>query len=201
METKNVATSPTLKDLRKLKSITQSDLALAVGVQREIISNWENGKRKPTEPQLARLRSFFGCDEICLVSNKEEIDIYSADAEESFDAKKFGAVLQRVRKQNGLTTTEMAERLHLSRSTLSQWETGRHAPPIDVFKEICVVLNISACELLGLIPYEDNSLAFDLLLAFSRLNRDGKEESYKRVLELLEISRYRNGEVEGAEEI
>lgn len=57
--------------------------------------------------------------------------------------------LQRLRKQKGLTQEELAERLYVSRTAVSKWESGRGYPNIESLKTIAKVFGISLDELLS----------------------------------------------------
>ncbi len=64
------------------------------------------------------------------------------------DYTKTGSFIARMRKKQGLTQRQLAERLNLSDKTVSKWETGRSAPDNSVMVELCEVLKISVNELL-----------------------------------------------------
>lgn len=187
-----------LRDLRTKKGLKQSDLANILGVQRELVSYWETGKRKPTEEQVSAVKVALDYyDDFVFVTPNELVEV---DAPTEFDIHRFGFIVQHARRGCGFTAERFADELRVSRSTVAQWETGRHIPPLSTFMELCILLKKSASELLGLIPYEDNSMAYELLLAYAKLNKEGKEEAYKRVEELSEIGKYKKGD-KGAEEI
>ena len=46
----------------------------------------------------------------------------------------FREKLQELRKQRGLTQEELAEKLFVSRTAISKWESGRGYPNIDSLK-------------------------------------------------------------------
>ena len=58
-----------LKDLRKLKSVSQNDLADALSVSRQTINSIENGKFDPSLTLAMKLTRYFGV-------SLEEIFIY-----------------------------------------------------------------------------------------------------------------------------
>jgi transcriptional regulator with XRE-family HTH domain len=43
----------------------------------------------------------------------------------------FNEKLQELRKQKGLTQEELAEKLYVSRTAISKWESGRGYPNIE----------------------------------------------------------------------
>ena len=57
--------------------------------------------------------------------------------------------LQLLRKQQGLTQEELAERLYVSRTAISKWESGRGYPSIDSLKAISSFFSVSIDELLS----------------------------------------------------
>ena len=61
----------------------------------------------------------------------------------------FSQKLQQLRKQRGLTQEELAERLYVSRTAVSKWESGRGLPSIDSLKVISKVLGVTIDELLS----------------------------------------------------
>lgn len=61
----------------------------------------------------------------------------------------FNERLQELRKQKGLTQEELAERLYVSRTAVSKWESGRGYPNIDSLKDIAKFFSVSIDELLS----------------------------------------------------
>ena len=53
-----------------------------------------------------------------------------------------------LRKSNNLTQEKMAERLGVSRQVITNWESGRNSPDINMIDMICSEFNISMDELL-----------------------------------------------------
>ena len=61
----------------------------------------------------------------------------------------FNEKLQQLRKNKGLTQEELAEKLYVSRTAISKWESGRGYPNIDSLKEISGFFSVSIDELLS----------------------------------------------------
>ncbi len=61
----------------------------------------------------------------------------------------FYKKLQELRKQNGLTQDELAEKLFVSRTAVSKWESGRGYPNIESLKAISKFFGITVDELLS----------------------------------------------------
>ena len=57
--------------------------------------------------------------------------------------------LQQLRKQKGLTQEELAEKLYVSRTAISKWESGRGYPSIDSLKMIAQFFSVSIDALLS----------------------------------------------------
>lgn len=61
----------------------------------------------------------------------------------------FSENLRKLRKQNGLSQDELAERLHVVRQTVSKWEKGLSVPDAHLLILIAQIFDISVSELLG----------------------------------------------------
>lgn len=61
----------------------------------------------------------------------------------------FNEKLQELRKRKGLTQEELAERLYVSRTAISKWESGRGFPNIESLKAISKTFCVSLDELLS----------------------------------------------------
>ena len=56
--------------------------------------------------------------------------------------------IKKLRKDNNMTQEDLADKLNVSRQTVSKWETNVGVPDIDNIKAICNLFNISTDELL-----------------------------------------------------
>ena len=61
----------------------------------------------------------------------------------------FNEKLQKLRKEKNLTQEELAEKLFVSRTAISKWESGRGYPSIDSLKVIAKFFQITIDELIG----------------------------------------------------
>ena len=61
----------------------------------------------------------------------------------------FNEKLQQLRKSKGLTQEELAEKLYVSRTAVSKWESGRGYPSIDSLKEIAKYFSVTIDDLLS----------------------------------------------------
>ena len=63
---------------------------------------------------------------------------------------KFAERFSEVMKASGLSQKELAEKLNISESNISNWKKGLNLPSVEVLFELCVILGESADYLLGL---------------------------------------------------
>ena len=62
----------------------------------------------------------------------------------------FGVSIRELRKERGITSYEMAERLGISRNTLTNWERGEKEPhAIEILEEMAKVLQVPPENLLA----------------------------------------------------
>ncbi len=63
------------------------------------------------------------------------------------DQIKIGKFIAQMRKEQGLTQSQLAEKLNISNRTVSKWETGSGMPDVSLLSPLCEALNITADEL------------------------------------------------------
>lgn len=68
---------------------------------------------------------------------------------EKTEAESFGAFLQQLRKEKGLTQKELAQKLYLSDKAVSKWERGLSMPDIALLLPLSRILGVSTTELLS----------------------------------------------------
>ena len=61
----------------------------------------------------------------------------------------FGEKIQKLRNQNKWTQEQLAEKLYVSRTAVSKWESGKGYPNIDLLKDIAKLFNKTIDELLA----------------------------------------------------
>ena len=64
------------------------------------------------------------------------------------DAYKTGTLIKNSRQKLHLSQQELADKLHISRATVSKWETGKGMPDISLLLPLADCLNLSIAELL-----------------------------------------------------
>lgn len=60
----------------------------------------------------------------------------------------IGSRIRKFREESGLSQKELASRIKVSNSRVSNWEQGLNRPDADILADICRALNISPSELL-----------------------------------------------------
>ena len=61
---------------------------------------------------------------------------------------KISKNIKKARQKQSLTQDALAETLHVTRQTVSSWETGRTQPDLDMLLQLCTALDVPAEELL-----------------------------------------------------
>ncbi len=61
---------------------------------------------------------------------------------------KTGQFIAQIRKEKGMTQTQLADKLFISNKTVSKWETGKGMPEVSLMLPLCEELGINVNELL-----------------------------------------------------
>ena len=64
------------------------------------------------------------------------------------DQIKIGSFLKTLRSEKGITQEQLAERINVSRRTVSRWETGSNMPDLDVLIELADFYQVELREIL-----------------------------------------------------
>jgi len=70
----------------------------------------------------------------------------------------FGEKLKKLRKDNQLTQDELAEKIYVTRTAISKWETDKGYPSIDSLKQLSNLFHISIDELISDTDIENKRL-------------------------------------------
>lgn len=60
----------------------------------------------------------------------------------------IGNRIRKYRKESGLTQEQLAEKISVTKSRVSNWEQGINRPDADIIGKICRALNVSPSDLL-----------------------------------------------------
>ncbi len=64
------------------------------------------------------------------------------------DQNKVGSFIKELRKEKNLTQEQLAEEFHVSRRTVSRWETGSNLPDLDILIEMSDFYEVDLREIL-----------------------------------------------------
>jgi len=108
-----------------------------------------------------------------------------------FDGKK----LRKLRKEIGLTQSDMAEKFNIKRETYTRYETGAITPPADMIANIAEFLGTTTDYLLGLSddPQSPNiNRPFTAADAMRMVKGEFSEKSAKELESFMELLRMRD---------
>jgi len=80
----------------------------------------------------------------------------------------IGRRIRKYREERGLSQRELAKRIGVSNSRISNWEQGVNRPDVDLLASICGALNVSPSELLDirLAPGDMNAHERRVIMAY-----------------------------------
>lgn len=91
-----------------------------------------------------------------------------------------GKNITKLRKQSGMTQDELAEKLFVTRQTVSGWENGRTQPNLDILSDLAVALGCSPLDIIGA---NKNKMTRELFVA---LIYDNESMFYETAIGILE---------------
>lgn len=74
-----------------------------------------------------------------------------------------------IRKNKGYSQEELASKLHVTRQTISKWETGQSVPDANLLKQLSVIFDVSVSELMGWMEMQNVFWRMKLLLSSCRV--------------------------------
>ena len=73
----------------------------------------------------------------------------------------IGNRIRKYRKESGLTQEQLAEKINVTKSRVSNWEQGINRPDADILGAICRALNVSPSDLLDVHLTDDELKAHE----------------------------------------
>ena len=73
-----------------------------------------------------------------------------------------GAIIKKLREENNMTQSQLAEKLSVSDKAVSRWETGRGYPDITLIEPMAKTLGVSVLELLSGEAVTNKNLSFNM---------------------------------------
>lgn len=92
--------------------------------------------------------------------------------------KNISKNITKYREAAGISQKELAGKLGVVPSRISNWETGANCPTIDILFEVCEILDVSINDIYGVYPDSKFVLKYgeqDLLKKYRDLDPHGKE--------------------------
>ena len=110
----------------------------------------------------------------------------------------IGKNIRDARRQKEMTQAVLAERMNVSESAISQWESGKTSPDLSLIPDLCGILGISADWLLSVNAEQRVKEIEAILKRVNDLDRNGRraeslpilEEAYLRYPENHELARW-----------
>lgn len=87
----------------------------------------------------------------------------------------FAEKVKELRQQYNLNQPQLAAKLGVTRNAVTNWEAGRAFPTLEVLSRLCVVLNTSADELLGLPAKSFSRDELNHLMLYMQLSKYDRE--------------------------
>ncbi len=98
----------------------------------------------------------------------------------------IGARIRAYREKCGITQRELAEQIGVQYAVISNWETGRNRPNVDILLKLCDAFCTTADELLGLQKSESDGFSPEAIRVAKKF--DGAEEKKRKiVVEILDL--------------
>ena len=90
-----------VRELRRKKGIQQKELAIAIGVSRPTVSEWEANKKDPSGERLQKLAKFFDVDELVIlgknvVDYNENPELFVPDPPEDSGISETDQIINRL---------------------------------------------------------------------------------------------------------
>lgn len=134
---KDVLDGDGVRELRESRGLSISELAEISGIPAETIRRMESGEVLPGEEEVEKL------SEALNYPLEPPVDSLGG-----FVNASLGGRIRRLRRQKGLSVSEIARRVGVSPGLISQVETGRTIPLLKTLEAIAKCLNVSLASLL-----------------------------------------------------
>ena len=125
-----------LRELQRAGKLTQQELADIAEVSKRTIQNWEDGTSNIKPEKAEKLADYFGVS-VGYLLGYDDNDINQMNR------------LKELRKEKGLTQTDLAELLEVTKLTIHNWENGVSSIKSDRLKKLCEIFDVDVPYLLG----------------------------------------------------
>ena len=108
----------------------------------------------------------------------------------------IGTKIAQARREQGITQLELADKMSVTRQTVSRWETGAAVPDIEKVADLVEILQVSCDYLL-----KGNLLSKDAVVSVESKDASGSKNSVTRLLSGIEGKNVRISFYEGEEDM
>lgn len=130
-----------VRELRKNKNLSQTDIANIFNVKQNTVSQWESGINQIDNDTLNALADFFQVSTDYLLGRSDDSNPANCII--------FGERLKELRKLRNITQTQLANELNVAIGTVGNWETGQREPALDMVIRVADYFNVSVDYLVG----------------------------------------------------
>lgn len=107
------------------------------------------------------------------------------------DAKECGRRIRQLRKEKGMTQMHLAEKLHVSRSSVANWENGIRFPDYFAINQLTMIFGVPVDYIYGMSDHRYNINTMDYFeIDFTKLNSAGRAMMYEQYKLLLNSEKY-----------
>lgn len=146
MTTPNLIFAHNLERQIRERSITQRELAKAIGVSAPTVHDWVKGNIYPRIDKIEKLAQYFGCDKSDLIEDRKP-------SHTRISPQEVGDIIRRRREELRLTLADLADRVGLTAEELANWESGQTADKnINVAKKLSIILRLPFGTIIGIQP-------------------------------------------------
>lgn len=89
----------------------------------------------------------------------------------------IGNRIRKYRKESGLTQEQLAEKINVTKSRVSNWEQGINRPDADIIGNICRALNVSPSDLLDVHLTDDELNAHEKKVIKAYRNKEDLQQA------------------------
>ncbi len=105
-----------ISELRKIKNVTQKELALKINVKNYTVANWEQERSSPSVQDLIALADYFECSVDYLIGREDDFGNVSVQGEMSEEEVRFLSIFKRLpKKKQSMALEIMLDMLEASR--------------------------------------------------------------------------------------
>ena len=97
----------------------------------------------------------------------------------------MGRIIKDLRKKNGFTQEELADRLGVTYQAVSKWENGTGMPDISQVVPLASIFKVSTDVLFGIADTTENEEARKIVQHADRIKKYGEAETYLKAYDIL----------------